>query len=81
MPINSAGFINLIPRYGKWAAFSSRSDLWSDGPDFSGSNVPYEGLGPPCPLRTSLSGAEKGPFELTWRSSDYLNYGNSPIYQ
>ena len=53
--------------------------LWADGPDFSGSNVTYEGPGPPCRLKTCLSGSEKGHFALTRRTSDYLNEGNSPI--
>ena len=57
---------------GNGLLLASHSDLWADGPDFSGSNVPSKGPGPPCRLRTSLSGAEQGHFEQTLPTSDYL---------
>ena len=66
---------------GNGLLLASHSDLWADGSDFSGSNVPSEGPGPPCRLRTSLSGAEKGHFGLTRPTSDSVNDRILPIYQ
>ena len=65
---------------GNGLLLASRSDLWADGPDFSGSNVPSKGPGSPCRLKTCLSGAEKGHLALNRTTSDYVNDGNSPIY-